>query len=303
MLDIEAAVTNSRILRSLTGLNAEEFATLSVTFAAEYKRLRAAARRRRNPQRRVGGGRPAQLSTTDQKLFFILFYLRIYPTMEVSGFLFGVVKSVVFDWTKELLPVLEAALKKRCELPVRKIRTVEEFLEEYPEAKRVIIDSTERPRTRPKDKVKQKSHYSGKKKRHTYKNTVVVNSASKRVLLVAPTVPGPRSDVRDAEPIVSVIPEEVPIDGDLGYKGLEKKYESIHLPHKKPKNGELTDEQKAFNTVHARRRVAVEHSIGGIKRNRCLSDVYRNRRENLEDDMMIVSAGLHNHRLTCRAYA
>lgn len=295
MLNIERALSNSQIMRSLTGLTPNQFTELAARFSVVLARQKKVERRKRNPQRAEGGGRPHSLATAEAKLFFILFYLRVYPTMEVAGFLFGVVRSVIHDWYTELLPILEKTLSATADVPKRKIRSVDEFLEKFPEVKRVIIDSTERPRTRPKDKKKQKSQYSGKKKRHTLKNTVVADPTSKRVLIVGPTVPGPTNDKKDAEHIVAKIPEGVPIDVDLGYKGLENEFEDIHLPQKKPRNGELTEEQKTANREFSRRRVIVEHCIGRVKRYRCVSDIYRNRRENLDDTMMLVCCGLSNY--------
>jgi hypothetical protein len=295
MLNIERALNNSQILRSLTGLTPKQFAELLPRFAAELARQKKAARRKRNPQRAEGGGRHHTLDTAEAKLFFILLYLRIYPTMEVAAFLFDVVRSVICDWVKELLPVLEKTLGATQDLPQRKIRSVDEFLEKFPEVKRVIIDSTERPRTRPKDPKKQKSEYSGKKKRHTMKNTILVDPTSRRMLIVGKTVPGPTNDNTDAKPIVKQIPGHIPIDGDLAYEGVANTYIEIFIPQKKPRLAELSDEQKTANQEFSKRRVIVEHCIGRVKRYRCVSDVFRNRREQSGDLMMVVCCGLSNY--------
>lgn len=47
--------------------------------------------------------------------------------------------------------------------------------------------------------------------------------------------------------------------------GLDKSYAlgGIELPHKKPKGNELSGKQKSENQEHSRKRVVVEHSIGG----------------------------------------
>ena len=37
------------------------------------------------------------------------------------------------------------------------------------------------------------------------------------------------------------------IELDLGFLGVQKQYDNIRIPHKKPKGGELTEEQKAEN--------------------------------------------------------
>ena len=50
----------------------------------------------------------------------------------------------------------------------KRIGTIEEFREAYPELT-FIIDGVEQPKRKPKDKQKRKEDYSGKKKRHTRK--------------------------------------------------------------------------------------------------------------------------------------
>ncbi|HEY9815619.1 MAG TPA: transposase family protein [Candidatus Obscuribacterales bacterium] len=44
---------------------------------------------RKDRQRAMGAGRKAHLSDLADKLLFILMYVRLYPTQEVQGFLFG----------------------------------------------------------------------------------------------------------------------------------------------------------------------------------------------------------------------
>ena len=36
--------------------------------------------------------------------------------------------------------------------------------------------------------------------------------------------------------------DEVAIEGDLGFQGLQNEFVNVHLPHKKPRGKELTDE-------------------------------------------------------------
>lgn len=296
MLNIDRALATSSIVRSLTGLSSVQFAELAEKFQRVLDRQIKADRKKRNPQRAAGGGRPHTLESAEAKLFFILFYLRVYPTMEVAGFLFDVARSVICDWVKLYQAVLEQTLGTTSDLPKRKIRSVEEFIREFPDAERVIIDSTERTRQRPKDKERQRSEYSGKKKRHTMKNTLAVNPGTQRILVLLPTVRGATSDKRDLEEsgLVEVIPKDVPIDLDLGYKGLEHAYDGLRLPQKKPRGGELTAEQKDANREHARRRVIVEHCIGHAKRYRSISDIYRNRRPGFNDSVMLTCCGLSN---------
>lgn len=83
---------------------------------------------------------------------------------------------------------------------------------------------------------------------------------------------------------------------DSGFQGFAKAYDcaKLFLPTKKPKGKSLTKNQKFRNTQQARKRVVVEHSIGGLKRYRILAD--RLRMHNLEqfDTIVEVCAGLWN---------
>lgn len=88
---------------------------------------------------------------------------------------------------------------------------------------------------------------------------------------------------------------------DLGFVGFEKNYEckKLSIPHKKPKKQELTSEQKAENKQLASERVIVEHSIGGLKRYRILSDRLRMHDLDLYNQVLGICAGLWNFRLSC----
>lgn len=83
---------------------------------------------------------------------------------------------------------------------------------------------------------------------------------------------------------------------DLGYLGIKKDYASIHIaiPHKKSKHHPLTDTQKDENKAMASERIKVEHSIGGMKRYRILSDRLRTHLIDFYDDVLGVCAGLWN---------
>ncbi len=98
----------------------------------------------------------------------------------------------------------------------------------------------------------------------------------------------------DASVLVENIPDDVPIQVDLGLKGLEAEYDNIEIPHKKPKGGKLTDEQKAQNRELSGERVVVEHAFGGTKRYGAAADIYRNRKKDFDDRLMLTSAGLWN---------
>jgi hypothetical protein len=56
----------------------------------------------------------------------------------------------------------------------------------------------------------------------------------------------------------------------------------------------LSTEQKAENQALSRVRVFVENAISGIKRFNILVHAFRNRKTNMEDDVIALCAGLCN---------
>jgi hypothetical protein len=86
---------------------------------------------------------------------------------------------------------------------------------------------------------------------------------------------------------------------DLGFLGFTKVYAArqVKLPHKKPRGAELTANQRPQNRRQARKRVRIEHSIGGLKRYRILSDRLRLQDFQRYNDLLEVCAGLWNFHL------
>jgi hypothetical protein len=162
MLNYKRALGNDRVMKSLTGFTTEEFESLLPTFGAALKRHNQEKKPQR--ERTEGGGNKHTLETEGDKLFFILFYLKTYPTFDVLGFFYDVDRSRPCRWVEEYLPVLETALSWEVVLPVRKIKSIEEFLRVFPELKDLFIDGTERPTQRPQDKETQKNITQGKRK-------------------------------------------------------------------------------------------------------------------------------------------
>ena len=167
MININKALKNNRILKSLTGLSIEKFKELVAYFETilneeNGKRIKNDKTR----QRKAGGGSKPTLDSSESKLFYILFYVKVYPTFDVAGFIFDVNRSQTNRWMHQLLPMLEKALDRRVVLPKRRIENVEAFIKSFPEVKDLFIDGTERRVERSSEYKKQKLDYSGKKKAH-----------------------------------------------------------------------------------------------------------------------------------------
>jgi hypothetical protein len=297
---------DERQFKALTGLTREAFAKLLILFteSSHEIRLERYERDKAQRQRRPGGGQKGRLNTMEKKLFFILYYLKVYPTFDVLGDRFDLDRSKACTNAHNLLPVLLRALSKASVLPARQFETVEELQAAFVDIADLLIDATERSRQRPQDNQIQHEHYSGKKKRHTVKNTVIA-SVLQKILFLGYTVAGSRHDY-------GLFKTEFPpgqewfalftIWVDLGYLGFQTDYATLelHIPHKKPRKSKanpdpsLTDEQKVQNQEMNRVRVAVENAICRMKRFRALTDVYRNRIQTFIDDVALAAAGLAN---------
>ena len=291
MLNIKRALKQDRLLRALTGLNSKAFQSLLLTFTQVYEQtLRDKPR-----QRSVGGGRKARLRTFEHKLFYILFYLKCYPTFDLAGILFDIDRSQAHHWAHRLQPILEAALGEKKALPERQINSVQAFIERFPGVERVVMDGTERPIKRPTDSEKQKLNYSGKKKRHTRKHLAAVNQ-NKQVLVLSQAREGKLHDKKfhDEEKLIGNIPAEIPIEVDTGFQGIQHQYENIRIPHKKPKGGELSEQQKSDNRKLSQSRVVCENAFAGVKRYGVVSQIYRNQKHDFDDKLMLTASGLWN---------
>lgn len=295
-MNIKRALSNNRLCKALTGLSVKEFEELVPQFQWNYE----AYEHRRKPDRKraIGGGRDSYIELLEEKLFYILFYLKVYPTFDMASFLVGFTRAQACIWEEKLLVVLEMSLKRKMVLPDRKIHSMEELLEKFPEIKEVFADGIERRRQRPVGKKKQNKTYSGKKKAHTRKNIVLV-SPKKEILVLTKTKSGRRHDKRlaDKEALFEGIPPNWSVFADTGFVGIEKVHPNSYIPKKRPPKGVLTSEEKEMNRLISSIRVVVEHAIGGIKRYGCVAGVYRNRKVNMDDTFILLASGLWNYHL------
>jgi len=292
MLDLNRVFKDDRLMRSLTGMNLAAFDQLLPSFSEAYQAAHAALPTR---QRKPGAGRKSNLLEIEDKLFFVLFYFKCYPTFDLAGLLFDFNRSQANRWLHRLQPILEAALGRELVLPKRQLTSLAEFIASFPEAERVVLDGVERPIQRPQDPQRQKRTYTGKKKRNTRKHLGLSDQA-KRILLLSPVKDGSHHDksMLDCLVLAEHIPIDIPIQVDLGFKGFEDEYENIEIPHKRPRGGQLTTDKKEENRAFSGERVVVEHAFGGVKRYRAAAEIYRNRKADFDDRLMATAAGLWN---------
>ena len=224
--------------------------------------------------------------------------MKTYPTFDVASFWVGFARSNACTWMHDLLPVLELTMKRKFVLPQRKISDPEEFLRLFPETAEVFIDGVERLKQRPKKKKAQNKTYSGKKKAHTRKS-VIVSNRKRLVLVITKQKSGRRHDKRlfDKEDILKQLPKEIIAWMDTGFIGAAKDHKNILIPKKRSKGRPLTQSDKETNKIISSYRVIVEHAIGGIKRYRCMSEKLTNHKPFIDDQFLLLSAGLWNYHL------
>ncbi len=285
--------TNPRLLRAVTGFTRAEVDRLLPAFAAAYTAAVAAARATRPHRRRPGGGRKGQLADVRDKLLFILVYVHLYPIQEVQGVLFDLGQSQASDWAIRLLPVLKTALGTEVALPARPPASAAELARQCPELS-FLLDASERPIPRPGTEPRQTAHYSGKKKRHTVKNTIVTDRKGRRIVYLGATARGSTHDKPQAETDAPPFPPDSRGGADSGYQGYHPPNLTLTIPLKKPPGGELTPDEQAANTALAKRRIYVEHAIRGMKRQRIVTDIFRNTAAGMVDLAAEVAAGLYN---------
>ncbi|CAK0742838.1 conserved hypothetical protein [Gammaproteobacteria bacterium] len=285
---------NEKVFLSMTSLRVIEFDVLCKHFEITLNdRLRKDGED--NNAGGEKGGRPSRLNLVQDKLFFILFYLKAYPLQEIFGFLFGLSQPQANYWIHLLSDVLKDTLEAMDFMPER---TSPELLDKLQsEGKQDFsIDGTERRINRPQDKDEQKEYYSGKKKTHTVKNLIIVGNSDRDIKYLSETTEGKKHDKKIADESQIILPEGSTIIQDTGFQGLELDGVNTIQPKKKPKGKELTSKEKEDNRLISSIRVVVEHVISGIKRLHIVKDIFRNTKEDYGDLVMFLACGLHNFR-------
>jgi len=232
-LSYQEVARQPRRLLALTGYTPEEFVALLPHFVKEFTSTMTTTTLQNTPRevRGYSAYENSPLPTMEDKLLFILVYLKQAPTQEVQGALFGMYQPEAHRWIHLLHGVVNQALAAARELPAR---TVTAWHATEPPAGTYFHDGTERPIPRPRQADKQVEMYSGKKKRHTIKNNVVGDTTQKVVLLTE-TCAGKRHDKRVADETGYTVPKASTLYQDTGFQGFTMEGVTIKQPKKNPK--------------------------------------------------------------------
>lgn len=293
------------LIKVFTGLPEQVFWQLMADLQAKlpaYERERLARPDRR---RAVGGGRNFDLPLT-VRVALVLTYLRLHiPQQAVACIYQDATQPDVSRELRRLLPLMRQVLpcaevwqliEEEHVLTEVEVLEMEQLLDG-----RVLVDATEQQVYRPgESNEERKKYYSGKKKQFTLK-TQFVADGEHHILVISISVPGATNDKKLSDEVKTVdrLPDGCEASADKGYQGLAKQVSlvtvrnietgeeeqlprlTVKTPFKKPRGGELTEEQKAFNKLLGSIRVRVEHCIGWVKnwaivatRFRCAHSIY-----------------------------
>ena len=310
-----------KLFLSVTGMNLHQFQILLPQFEQAAAKLERRRKKRvvvtgNKRLRGIGGGAQFANSLPD-RLLILLFYYRLYLTQEFLTLLFKAEhKSVICRAIQLMRPVFESVLPvpeqarrrilsladKEQQRRKKRIGSVEEFQKAYPELS-FIIDGVEQPKRKPKKPAKRKSDYSGKKKRHTLKQ-LVIGTPSGIIVDQSPSVGGRPHDFKvfkedHAKRAISneFTDYRVTLYGDSGFDGMGAMGlpVTVRLNEKARRNHPLSREQKKLNRLRSATRIKIEHTFSRRKKYQIASDIYRNRDEDYDQTMNIVS-GLVNLR-------
>jgi hypothetical protein len=119
--DIQTSPTE---VLDLTSLTVDEFQQLVPSFEAAFQPYMAEWRLDGRPRtaRRYTTYQNCPLPTPEDRLLFILVYLKTYPLQVVQGRLFGMGQSKAHQWIHVLLVVLQTTLRVLGDAPTRSVR-------------------------------------------------------------------------------------------------------------------------------------------------------------------------------------
>jgi len=152
-------IRTDRQWRATTGLDESRFRKLSQEFGKAHEEIfdMPISVRKRNAKG------PGKLGSNEAFLFFVLYALKIGPTLDNLGLCFDMDISNAKNSLSEGIRILRAALHKAGVIPRDGFDDAKDFAEAMKGYKDLVIDATEMRTNRPADNEDQKEAYSGKK--------------------------------------------------------------------------------------------------------------------------------------------
>ncbi len=292
---------------AMTGYSIEQFSGLLPYFERAHQcyfsRYDLSGKKKKEMRRYVIYSN-SPLPTVADRLAFILSFKKLNPIQEQQADWFGMTQKQCNELIHGLTIVLEEALRDACAMPAATAQQLAGQLEAAGDMM-LVHDGTERDIPRPSDEEAQKENYSGKKKKHTLKNALIV-SATCLILFVGATLSGATHDKKIAERqyagVLGNAKAKITLWQDSGYQGFQPAGVTIVQPQKKPNGKEMTPEQKERNRQISAVRIRVEHAIGSTKRYRIVKDECRLRKNKYPYKVFTLCAALHNFRVQTKPF-
>ena len=241
LLSYDSLSRKPLLFKSFTGLSVKQFDDIFKEIESRYDKyeIKRLSSRKERRERAVGAGRRFKL-VVKNRIIMVLVYYRLYITYTLMEFLFDLDQSNVCRDIQKI-----ERLIRRC-LPIpqklykvtRRLKTTEE-VEEYFPGFMAFTDCTEQPIPRPKNRIRKRKFYSGKKKKHTVKNLYTTNQKGLLIYKTKHKQRGRRHDYRIYKKNHPDLPKDVMSMYDLGFLGVEKDFpeQQSTLPIKKEKKG------------------------------------------------------------------
>ena len=306
MLSYDRLSRKPLLFRSFTGLTVRVFDDIYDNQISKRHRrheIRRLSKRNGGRERSIGAGRRFKLGVKNRFLMLLVYY-RLYMTYTLAGFLFGLDQSNVCRDIQKIEPLIRNSLPipQKIYKIAKRLRTLEEVEQHFP-GFIAFTDCTEQQIPRPKAKERRKIYYSGKKKRHTIKNQLMVNNQGV-IIYKTKHKKGKRHDYDIYKRNHPVTPKKVVSVFDLGYLGVEKDFpdQKSSIPRRKKRNQkELAKEEKECNHNHSKKRIVIEHIICRMKKYRILGDIFRNSLKK-HDKVSDIVSGLVNYRILASSF-
>ena len=228
MLNYNKLARKPKQFQKFTGITVQQFDFLFSKIEKQYKITEMQRLSKRERIRDIGAGRPFKLSVKERILMLLIYY-RCYTSYDLLEYLFGVDSSTVCRDIAKIEPAVIQCIPIPAKIYAdsKKITNMQELQVFFPDFY-AITDATEQQISRPKDKHKRKTHYSGKKKKHTIKNQITINLKGE-IIHKPPHAPGSHHNYNTFKSKHPILPEDVATFYDLRYQGVEKDFPNVEF--------------------------------------------------------------------------
>lgn len=208
---------------AMTSLTADEFADLLPHFETAFQAHMADWCLDGSPHtgRRYATYTNCPLPSPQERLLFILIYVKTYPLQETHGAMFDLPQGKTNMWIHTLLPMLQRAFQQLGDAPSRNLHDLAQRVQ----AEAPAVEPASTPLfvmmapndvlTIPQDTADQQGYYSGKKQCHAIKNILLIDAVL-RIVFLSDTYEGSVHDKRIADSTRYPLPDGSELLQDRG---------------------------------------------------------------------------------------